>query len=312
MFALIKRKTSLSFVLVAFLATSIIISPTTISAASSTLIELTGSRWNTFPLKVLVDMNQWSKPDYALAVRDAVDIWIRSIWTYSVRFNDTTLGNIGYTFHLSNINATDRYDVFITFTANEFYSDVIGLTTFKWNPITHSPLPPIIINITTYSGTASRHLVKTVAMHEFGHSLGLGHASSKNTQDGPELMYFQTPNERTVYPSTLDLYALVVLYQGNFSNSVQLPTSMPYEMVRPATSNLPNMEPDLIQTSEDNVFRLISEALSENMRNIWENERHYLVILALFLVVYFFASALGKEQHARDIRLSTGVSVQKY
>jgi hypothetical protein len=244
---------------------------------------------------VLVEMNQWSRLGYALAVREAVDIWIRSIWTYSDLYNDTTLGMMNYTFYVSNINATSSYDIFITFTSDEISAGIVGLTTYKWNPITHAAKPPVTINITTYSGTASLQFLKNVAMHEFGHSLGLGHASSMNTQNGPEIMYFQMPTHRTVYPSTLDIYALTVLSQGDFSQSVQLPTSIPYEMVQPKTNRPPDMTPNSTQPGSDQIVGSILKALSVIVQHIWETERTYLIILAVLLLVFVLASRLGKE-----------------
>ena len=52
--------------------------------------------------------------------------------------------------YVSNINATSSYDIFITFAKNEISSNVVGLTSYKWNPITQDPTPPLTINITTY------------------------------------------------------------------------------------------------------------------------------------------------------------------
>jgi hypothetical protein len=296
---LVKRRIRFGLVLAVLLFTSTMFSPALVFADSSPSIELAGIRWNRFPLKVLMDMNQWSRPDYMFAVREAIDIWVWSMWTYSDYFNDTTLETMRYTFYVSNVNATSSYDILITFTSDEIYAGVVGLTSYKWNPITHAPKTPVIINLTTYSGTASLQFVKNIAMHEFGHSLGLGHASQRNTIDGPELMYFQTPTESTVYPSTLDLYALSVLYQGDFSQSVQLPTSMPYEMVQPTTTQ-PNMMPDPTQPDFYQVFQSISEALSVITHHILENDRAYLVALAVFLFIFIFASALGKKEQEKN------------
>jgi hypothetical protein len=273
--------------------------PTLVFADSSPSIELAGIRWNRFPLKVLVDMNQWSRPDYVRAVREAIDVWVWCMWTYCDYFNDTTLETMRYTFYVSDINATSGYDILITFASDEIYAGVVGLTSCAWNPITHVPRTPVIINLTTYSGTASLQFVKNIAMHEFGHSLGLGHASQRNTVNGPELMYFRTPTESTVYPSTLDLYALSVLYRGDFSELVQLPTSIPYEMVQPTTTQ-PNMVPDPAQPDFYQVFQSISEALSVIVHHILENDRAYLVALAVFLFIFIFATALGKKEQEKS------------
>jgi hypothetical protein len=196
-------------------------------------IETEDFRWssNRFPLKVLVDMNQ-STWDYAVALREALDSWLHSIWNYTKAYG-ANLPNIDYRFYMSNINATSNYDVLITFSPNEMPPDsgIVGLTSSQWNPETHEPIPPIIINVTTFQKTIYALFVKNVAMHEFGHALGLGHASSSSTSNGPELMYNSSRKDQITYPSTLDVYALTKLYQGNYDQQVQLLSSIPYVML---------------------------------------------------------------------------------
>ena len=197
---------------------------------STDTIELEEFRWTTFPIKVLVDMNQWSQPEYAGAVREALDSWVKSIWNYTNTYNDTSLTRINYAFYLSNVNTTSNYDVFISFTANKIPpgTATVGLTTYSWDPINHQSIAPIDINITTFSGTATTLFVEDVVMHEFGHALGLGHASSQDTLNGPELMYYASSKNEVVYPSTLDVYGLTRLYMGNYGQNVALPSSIPY------------------------------------------------------------------------------------
>jgi hypothetical protein len=227
------------------------------ATTTSALIDLEGFRWNSFPLRVLVDMNEWSRPDYALAVREALDNWVRSIWNYTNTYGDTSLTMIRYVFYVSSVNGTDSCDVLVTFAAGEIASspDAVGLTTARWNVQTHQPLPPVTVNITTYSATADHVFIRNVAMHEFGHTLGLGHATLQNTLDGPELMYHIPSRNGVLYPSTLDVYGLIMLYKSRYSQTVQLPTSIPYKMlsegtVPPPTSdfweNLPGYMPLLV------------------------------------------------------------------
>jgi hypothetical protein len=229
----VERTSILNLLLISILCT-ISISPFVLScyAESSPLIELNEFRWNTFPLNILVDMNQWSVPEYATVVREALDNWVKGIWNFTESYTDKTL-SLNYLFYISNINSTDRYDIIITFTANELppSSNVVGLTTYKWNEAFHEPIPSIIINITTYSRNADNLFIKNVVMHEFGHALGLGHALSVSTTNGPELMYHISPRGKIIYPSTLDIYGLIMLYNGNFGETVQLPPHIPYTML---------------------------------------------------------------------------------
>lgn len=100
-------------------------------------IETEDFRWspNRFPLKVLVDMNQWSTPDYAVAVHEALNSWVHSIWNYTNAYG-ANLPNISYRFYVSNVNATSNYDVLITFSPDEMppNSGIVGLTSSAVEP----------------------------------------------------------------------------------------------------------------------------------------------------------------------------------
>lgn len=236
-------------------------------------IETEEFRWNRFPLKVLVDMNQWSTPDYAIAVHEALNSWVHSIWNYTNNY-DGNLPNIDYSFFMSDHNATSNYDVFITFSPDEIPpgSGIVGLTNSSWNPATHEPISPIDINVTTYHGTIYNLFVKNVAMHEFGHALGVGHASSQTTSNGPELMYPRSIKDQITYPSTLDVYALTRLYQGDYGdNQVQLPSTptIPYVMLSDGSVPPPSY-------------------------TIWETYFQDLIIIAILLLALVIALAIWR------------------
>jgi hypothetical protein len=191
---------------------------------------------------VLVNMNQWSVPGYAVSVREALEAWTDSIENYTRSFT-TTLPEISYRLYVGGVNSTSAYDITISFSRSEMPpgSNVVGLTKTQWDDGTHEPIPPIEINITTDSATANGLFVRNVAMHELGHAVGLDHAFQSWTTNGPELMYPQSATEQIVYPSTLDVYALTRLYQGHYDQTVQLPTDIPYKMLKDGdASQVPN------------------------------------------------------------------------
>lgn len=280
----IREKLTAVFLLAAFLLAGCVSSIDSSSfAAVSYSIELEGFRWTRFPLKVFVEMNQWAVPDYAIAVREALDSWVKGIWNYTHTFNDTSVSMINYVLYLSGANSTSGYDVFIAFAADYMPpgSNTVGLTSF--GVLGHEPVSPIVVNITTFSATAANLFVRNVVMHEFGHVLGLGHAVPSDTVNGPELMYFTSSKDEVVFPSTLDVYALTVLYAGNFVQSVELPLDMPYVMLAegvvpppPATS-------------------------------LWEDYRQYFPIVAVLVFLVGVAIILGqitreKKPEESDLR----------
>ncbi len=228
-------------------------------------------RWSNFPLRVYIDMNDWSKSDYAVAVHEALDNWVKSIWNYTQTYNDTSLPAINYLLYMSDVNATHDYDVYLTFTADNIppHSNTVGLTTYSWDALTHSPIGPITINITTFSATATKLFVKNVVMHEFGHVLGLGHAYPSATSNGPELMYYTSSRNQVVYPSTLDVYGLTMLYAGKFDQNVQLPDFVPYVM-------------------------LAEGAIPPPETSFWEDYQPYLPLLGILVLLLVAAAVLGQ------------------
>jgi hypothetical protein len=216
-------------------------------------------------------MNIWSKLDYAVATREALDNWVKSTWNYTQTYNNTSLPAISYLLYLSDVNATQDYDVYLTFAADYIppNPNTVGLTTYSWDTFTHNPAGPITVNITTFSTTATKVFVKNVIMHEFGHVLGLGHSQSSATLNGPELMYYASSKNQVVYPSTLDVYGLSMLYVGRFYQNVTLPDYIPYVM-------------------------LAEGAIPPPQTSFWEDYRPYFPIVGILIIIIIAVAVLAQ------------------
>ncbi|MDQ1279705.1 MAG: Matrixin family metalloprotease [Thermoproteota archaeon] len=283
----IKRKSLCCILFLAVISMSVSLNITFVEAATASyLIDLEDFRWNKFSLKVLVDMNEWSTYNYATAVHGALDSWVKGIWNYTRTYNNMT-PTFNFLFYVSNVNSTGSYDIIISFSQNEFSQNAVGLTSYRWESKSHLPITPIMINITTYSVTADNLFIKNVAMHELGHALGLGHAYSQDTTNGPELMYSTSTMKEAVYPSTLDVYGLTMLYNGLFSQTIQLPLKVPYVML--AEGNIPSQD----QTFPKDILYLITNKLEVFFTNPQEALYQPIILLVPSMLLMIIALIFG-------------------
>ena len=153
------------------------------------------------------------------AVRDAISIWNNALKEFASLYGYDYLSKI----ELKIVNETS--DISVRYVDN--LSNACGDATLNY--MLDGRIQRVEIKISKECVDLNHSLALTVAEHEIGHALGLGHTECED-----DLMYSRLRGFRK--PSTLDLYALSVVYEwikdGEFHppevTRVELPKSITF------------------------------------------------------------------------------------
>jgi len=194
--------------LLIFLAASLLLVPGTQAQEGPYVIALLGGRWVNYDLKVQVP----SEPTWARqAVLDAMQTWNDAqLW-----FKTTYYPN-GSTYKFVEAEhgpITVRYVSIMS-------ENLIGSTSFPQIVGGKFYTATVTLSLTSKGKNLTAVKFYFVAIHEFGHVLGLDHAYGFK-----DIMNSFVQN---LLPSTLDLYAVHVLADGDVPSQVTLPSSIPY------------------------------------------------------------------------------------
>jgi hypothetical protein len=188
-------------------------------------IQLQGFVWNHSTLKALVvtpDNESWWNPSYLSTSLRAIGQWNDALAAFASNYSDFSyLSILRIQPAISNVSVPG-FDIYITWTESPLsnMSDEVGLSQIFPNA------ESVIINSTTILVTHSNHGdslngvdIQNVALHELGHSLGLGH--SNFTGDLMHSTYTIGASPETV--STLDAFGVATLFSWETNSAYFYP-----------------------------------------------------------------------------------------
>jgi hypothetical protein len=215
-------------------------------------LQLQGFVWNHSALNALVitsDNESWWNPAYLNATLRAIGQWNDAITAFATNYSDFSyLDNLRIQTTVSN-TLQQGFDIYVNWTDSSLsnITDEAGLSQI------FPSYDNTIINCTTILTTHTNHGspfsevdMQNLALHEFGHNLGLGHCNYTG-----DLMYpvynIGSPPEAA---SSLDVYAIATLFVWELNppsfypvsnwlteNSVILPPTIPYQSLAVSPQN---------------------------------------------------------------------------
>ncbi|MGD6935237.1 MAG: matrixin family metalloprotease [Candidatus Bathyarchaeia archaeon] len=197
------------------------------------IIEVGGYLWNKTTLNVLIvaeNQSEWSSGLVNSTIR-AIEGWNHAITYFSANYSGFSyLSAVNMQVQVSNETKPD-FDVYVNFSdaVSVASRDAIGATTTV--PYGNGTIQKCVVTLATTSQyvTLTQKDIQSVAAHEFGHVLGIGHSNASSDLMFPMFDIYAAQYEI----STLDMYGVANAFQWIINPDLNVPSAK-QELTLPA------------------------------------------------------------------------------